>query len=58
MSTISELRRTAVKVIDDICKLELKAALLREGHMYIEEDPLPNVGESIAYRPLISAMQL
>lgn len=32
-------RRTAVKVIDDTCKLELKAALLREVDMYIEEHP-------------------
>lgn len=32
-------RRTAVKVIDDNCKFELKAALLREVNMYIEEHP-------------------
>ena len=28
-----------MKVIDDTCKLELKAALLREVDMYIEEHP-------------------
>ena len=32
-------RRTAVKVLDDNCKSEIKAALMREVDMYIEEHP-------------------
>lgn len=39
LTNAQQKRHTAVKFIDDNCKLELKAALLRVVDMYIEEDP-------------------